>query len=120
MKRPFLKSLALLAVCISLMHCAPQKEETGRPNILFIFSDDHATHAIGAYGPKHNNPELHKYVKTPHLDQLAEQGMLFANVFCGNSICGPSRATILTEKLKQKRMAVGDTVELKATSKYHG
>jgi len=68
------------------------------PNILFIFSDDHATHAIGAYGPKHNNPELHQYVKTPFIDQMAHEGMLFANVFCTNSICGPSRAGILTGK----------------------
>ena len=65
----------------------------GRPNILFIFSDDHATHAIGAYDGwlKSVNP-------TPNIDELARQGMIFRNSFCTNSICGPSRAVILTGK----------------------
>jgi arylsulfatase A-like enzyme len=74
------------------------EEPVTPPNILFIFSDDHATHAIGAYGPKHNNPDLHRFVQTPNLDRLAAEGMLFTNAFCTNSICGPSRAAILTGK----------------------
>jgi len=61
-----------------------------RPNILFIFTDDHATHAISAYGSRIN--------KTPHIDRLAQEGMLFRNCFCTNSICAPSRAVILTGK----------------------
>lgn len=61
-----------------------------RPNILFIMSDDHAAHAISAYGSRIN--------RTPNLDRLAQQGMLFRNCFCTNSICGPSRAVILTGK----------------------
>jgi arylsulfatase A-like enzyme len=60
----------------------------GQPNIIFIMSDDHAAHAIGAYGSKVN--------QTPHLDRLAKEGMLLTNVFATNSICTPSRATILT------------------------
>ena len=87
-------AVLMIASCASCI----TKPEKSPPNILFIFSDDHATHAIGAYGPKHNNPELHKFVQTPYLDQLAAEGMLFANVFCTNSICGPSRAAILTGK----------------------
>jgi arylsulfatase A-like enzyme len=59
-----------------------------RPNILFIMSDDHAAHAIGAYGSRVN--------QTPHLDRLAREGMRLDNVFVTNSICTPSRATILT------------------------
>lgn len=98
MNRLLIKSIALFTLGTSLWNCTPQKQEAQQPNILFIFSDDHATHAIGAYGSKHNNPGLHKFVQTPNLDRLAEQGMLFNNVFCGNSICGPSRATILTGK----------------------
>ncbi len=64
-----------------------------RPNILFIFTDDHAPHAIGAYDGwlKDVNP-------TPNIDKLAAQGMLFENSFCTNSICGPSRAVIQTGK----------------------
>jgi arylsulfatase A-like enzyme len=58
------------------------------PNIIFIMSDDHAAHAIGAYGSRIN--------QTPHLDRLAREGAKLANVFATNSICTPSRATLLT------------------------
>lgn len=58
------------------------------PNIIFIFSDDHAQHAISAYGSKVN--------QTPHLDRLAKDGARFVNSFVTNSICTPSRATLLT------------------------
>ena len=64
-----------------------------RPNILFIFSDDHATQAIGAYDGR-----LKGVDPTPNIDALAREGMLFKNSFCTNSICGPSRAVILTGK----------------------
>jgi arylsulfatase A-like enzyme len=59
-----------------------------RPNLLFIMSDDHASHAISAYGSRIN--------RTPHLDRIAEGGMRMDAVFCTNSICTPSRASILT------------------------
>lgn len=59
-----------------------------RPNILFIMSDDHAAHAISAYGSRIN--------QTPHIDRLAKTGALCRNTFCTNSICAPSRAAILT------------------------
>ncbi len=61
-----------------------------RPNIVFIFSDDHAVQSISAYGSRIN--------KTPNIDRLAEEGALYQNSFCANSICGPSRACILTGK----------------------
>ena len=61
---------------------------SGRPNLLFIMSDDHAAHAISAYGSRIN--------QTPHLDRLATEGMRFDAAFCTNSICAPSRAAILT------------------------
>jgi len=79
--------LALLVVAASTASAAKQ------PNIVFIFSDDHAPHAIGAYDGwlKDVNP-------TPNIDTLAAQGMLFKNSFCTNSICGPSRAVIQTGK----------------------
>ncbi|MHC4355488.1 MAG: sulfatase-like hydrolase/transferase, partial [Planctomycetota bacterium] len=62
-----------------------------RPNILFIMSDDHCARAVGAYGLR-----LAKLNPTPNLDALARNGMIFENVFCTNSICTPSRASILT------------------------
>jgi len=61
-----------------------------RPNILFIMSDDHAAHAISAYGSRVN--------QTPNIDRLAREGVRFNNCFAVNSICSPSRATILTGK----------------------
>ena len=64
-----------------------------RPNIVFIFSDDHAPHAIGAC-----SDWLKALDPTPNIDRLASRGMLFRNSFCTNSICGPSRAVILTGK----------------------
>ena len=59
-----------------------------RPNIVFIMSDDHASHAMSCYGSRIN--------ETPNLDRIANDGMLFNNCFCTNSICTPSRAVILT------------------------
>ncbi len=70
---------------------ADLRSDDKRPNIVFVFSDDHACHAIGAY-----NGWLQSLNPTPHIDRLARQGMLFQNSFCTNSICGPSRAVILT------------------------
>lgn len=67
-----------------------------RPNILFIFSDDHALRTISAYGEPDN------LIETPNIDRLANEGAVFLNSFCGNSICQPSRATILTGKHTHK------------------
>ena len=78
------------ALCVVLSLAAHASAAEKRPNILYIMSDDHAAHAIGAYGSKLN--------KTPNLDRLAREGMLFKNCFVTNSICTPSRATILTGK----------------------
>ncbi len=63
-------------------------DASSRPNIVFIFSDDHAVNAIGAYGSRIN--------ETPNIDRIAREGTILLNNMCGNSICGPSRATILT------------------------
>jgi N-acetylglucosamine-6-sulfatase len=62
-----------------------------RPNILFIMSDDHAAHAIGAYGGR-----LAALNPTPTIDRLAREGVRLRNAFCVNSICVPSRATLMT------------------------
>ncbi|MEK9986588.1 MAG: sulfatase, partial [Opitutae bacterium] len=64
-----------------------------RPNILFIFTDDHALNALSAYGGP-----LAKLAPTPHLDRIAKEGMLFRHCLVSNSICAPSRAVILTGK----------------------
>ncbi|MBH55463.1 MAG: sulfatase [Opitutaceae bacterium] len=65
-----------------------------RPNIVFIFSDDHAYQAVSAYGSVLN--------ETPNIDRLATEGMLFDRCYVTNSICGPQRATIQTGKYSHK------------------
>jgi arylsulfatase A-like enzyme len=82
-----MRRLATLAALLALALTAPIVSQS-RPNIIFIMSDDHAAHAISAYGSRVN--------QTPNIDQLAREGMLFRNVFVTNSICTPSRAAILT------------------------
>ena len=64
-----------------------------RPNILFVFSDDHALNAISAYGGP-----LSEIAPTPHLDRIAAEGMMFKHCLVTNSICAPSRAVVLTGK----------------------
>lgn len=84
---------ALLAV--AMMSCTqPEEKEEKRPNIVFIFSDDHTYQAIGAYG--------NKIAKTPNIDRIAADGALLKNNLVTNSICGPSRATLLTGKYSHK------------------
>lgn len=63
-------------------------------NIIFIFSDDHAYQAISAYGSQ--------LVETPNIDRIAQNGVVFNNQLITNSICGPSRATLLTGKYSHK------------------
>ena len=64
-----------------------------KPNILFIFTDDHAYQAVGAY-----NSWLKEHCPTPNIDSLARDGMLFEQCYVTNSICGPMRAAIQTGK----------------------
>lgn len=84
----------LSVIFLLIISCNRQKEKTvsneneKQPNIIFIMSDDHAYQAISAYGSK--------LIQTPNIDRLAKEGMLFTNSCVTNSICAPSRATILT------------------------
>ena len=79
------KLAALFAFLMGVMTVV--RAADNRPNIIFIMSDDHAAHAISAYGSRVN--------QTPNLDRLAREGMLLRNVFVTNSICTPSRACLL-------------------------
>jgi arylsulfatase A-like enzyme len=90
-RRTFLGTSAVAAgAAISSAYAAGGKP---RPNIVFIFSDDHAYQAIGAYGGRLKNT-----APTPNIDRIAKEGVLFTNCCVTNSICGPSRAVILTGK----------------------
>lgn len=87
------KILYILLFLISitqLFSCKPSQEKPKRPNILFIMADDHAYQAISAYS--------NRLTQTPNIDRIAEEGILFTNACVTNSICAPSRATILTGK----------------------
>lgn len=79
------------ALLPALLLSAAALAAADRPNILFIMSDDHTSQAVGAYGGR-----LAKLNPTPNLDRLAAEGMRFDRVFCTNSICTPSRASIIT------------------------
>src|SRR5258707_139253 len=83
--RAFLFFFALFASFV-----VPSLHAAERPNILFIMTDDHAAHAMSCYRSKVN--------ETPNLDRLAKEGLRFDRAFVTNSICTPSRATILTGK----------------------
>jgi len=78
----------LTAILIGLAAATACAAAPQRPNVLVIFTDDHAQHALSCYGSKVN--------ETPHLDRLAAGGARFTNSFVTNSICTPSRATLLT------------------------
>ena len=82
----------LFTLAASFAHAADAK----RPNIVFIFSDDHGYQAISAY----NDPR--KLIETPNLDRIAKEGMRLDRCLVTNSICGPSRATVLTGKYSHK------------------
>ncbi len=81
------KYLALGLICLTVNLFAQSPK---RPNIIFIMSDDHAYQAISAYDQR--------LISTPNIDRIAKAGILFTNASVTNSICAPSRATILTGK----------------------
>lgn len=88
-RRGFIKTTGMGAMALAMGQTAGAATDS-RPNIVFLFSDDHACQAIGAYGSIIN--------ETPNIDRIAAEGAVFKNNFCANSICAPSRACILTGK----------------------
>ena len=84
------KPVSLLLFAILLVTGCRQEEPVQRPNIIFIFTDDHTARALSAYGSVVN--------ETPNLDRIAQEGMRFDRCLVTNSICAPSRAVILTGK----------------------
>ncbi|WP_235294200.1 sulfatase family protein [Portibacter lacus] len=87
-----LRFIPIVILILAFFSCEESKEEKTptRPNILFIMSDDHAYQAISAYDDR--------LLKTPNIDRIADEGMLFTNACVTNSICAPSRAVILSGK----------------------
>jgi uncharacterized sulfatase len=94
--RHFRSAILLFAISIAGISCSRSNNEVVKPNILFIMSDDHTSQAFGIYGSR-----LASLDPTPNLDRIANEGMIFDNVFCTNSICTPSRASIITGQYSQ-------------------
>ena len=86
----FIVSMVLVACSERTTETLTVNEQPRRPNVIFIMSDDHAYQAISAYGSQ--------LIETPNIDRLAAEGLRFDRAFVGNSICSPSRATLLTGK----------------------
>lgn len=82
-----------ILACKSIKLPVKETSISKRPNIVFIMADDHAVSAISAY-----QDWLAEVAPTPNIDRIANEGMLMKRTFNTNSICGPSRASILTGK----------------------
>lgn len=100
----------LFALFLFLIGCT---KPTKQPNIIFIMSDDHAAHAIGAYGSRLSELDI-----TPNLDKLASEGIRFENAFCNNSICTPSRASIITGQYPQTNGVLDLDIHLDTEKQY--
>ena len=84
-------SLLLITSNSGIDSAETKSDRNKKPNIIFILSDDHTTNAISAYG------SIYKEIApTPNIDRIAKEGAILKNTFATNSICGPSRASILT------------------------
>jgi arylsulfatase A-like enzyme len=92
----------ILSVVFLLISCSENEKPVEKPNILYIMTDDHSFQTISAYSDK--------LIKTPNIDRIADEGVIFKNSFVGNSICAPSRATMLTGKHTHKNGQVDNRV----------
>ena len=95
-RREFLKAAGGVLAGMATASVGYARESAKRPNILFIMSDDHTAQAFGVYGSR-----LARLNPTPNIDRLAHEGILFENCFCNNSICTPSRSSIITGQYPQ-------------------
>ena len=89
-KSQLLLSLSLLLYLGSCQSTESKTTKDTRPNIVFIMTDDHSYQTFSAYDQR--------YIQTPNLDRIAQEGVLFKNSFVTNSICAHSRAVMLTGK----------------------
>ena len=85
------RALTIMVFIITTLYSCSNQNNTTQPNILFIMADDHTSQAWGIY-----DGILDNYVKNDAIEYLANNGTVLNNMFCTNSICVPSRASILT------------------------
>ena len=88
MKRILSAILALVGLSCPCVAAAQGTDNTPRPNIIFMLSDDIAQGDLGCYGQK--------LIKTPNLDRMAAEGTRFTQAYCGTSVCAPSRSSVMT------------------------
>jgi len=86
--------LVIIIQLIFLPHSIAQTDTKGKPNFIFILTDDHRYDLLGSSG--------NELIKTPHLDQLAKEGILFENAHVTSAICTPSRISILLSQFERK------------------
>lgn len=86
MKKNFALVLIFFWVSTCIYARTPQKNQ--KPNIIYVLADDLGYGEIGCYGQQK--------IKTPHIDQLAKEGMLFTQHYAGSTVCAPSRSALLT------------------------
>lgn len=93
----------LFGTVIIACNTSQEREETERPpNIVFIMTDDHSYQTLSAYDDR--------FIETPNIDRIADEGVKFVNSFVGNSICAPSRATLLTGKHSHKNGQIDNSI----------
>ena len=103
MGRKLIRRLALLCCVLALPAGAairPAECRTRRPNIVFVITDDQRWDSLGVTG--------HPFAKTPHIDRLAREGVLFRNFFTTTPLCSPSRASFLTGQYARKHRVVNN------------
>ena len=108
-RRKFMKGAAGAFASVGLRHNAVQAETDGKrpPNVLFVLPDEWRGQALGCMG----NPD----VQTPHLDQLASEGVLFRNTLANAPVCCPARANILTGTYTNRNGMIANDLRLKET-----
>ena len=106
MKRQIKIIILLLAIAVAV-------KAQNKPNIIYIMADDHTSQAIGVY-----NSRLAELNPTPNIDQLAKEGIIFENAFCNNSICTPSRASIISGQYPQTNGVLDLDQELDTDKQY--
>ncbi|MDN5211361.1 sulfatase [Fulvivirgaceae bacterium BMA12] len=107
------KLLIIGGLLLTLVGCKSENKSEGSqetsaiPNIVFIMTDDHAVQALSCYDGRYN--------QTPNIDRIAKEGVMFTNSFVTNSICAPSRATMLTGKFTHINGQVDNRVKFDST-----
>ena len=86
MNRNLLLACGLASFAAGCTSSAPKEEKPEKPNIIFIMTDDHSYQTLSAYD--------NRFIQTPGLDRIANEGVTFTNSFVANSICAPSRAVM--------------------------